>query len=244
MLDSLLTIAQLAGIITPNDGLCHMAKDGNYTHYHLLDYPSMHQIAEKGNRFNIIFTVAEKVKPTYEILAKIIGNTARVELLTDDGDAIVKLIRDVYNNIRSFVELKVEKTPDNVEVELFSECLNQKLIKTSRCDYTSNKESITFKARIRLKSCPESSKANNVTIRIGLANNADENVEINLQMMCQCECDSTVDRNSRHCSGHGSHVCGICQCYGRRSGNDCSCDPEQPIDPKDPNKNCRAPSNM
>ena len=232
---------QLAGIITPNDGQCHMS-NGQYTHYHLLDYPSMHQIAEKGNRFNIMFTVAERVKPTYEILRNIIGSTSQVAKLNDDDDSVVNLIKGVYNNIRSSVELKVEKIPDNIVVELYSQCQNKELSKTSKCDYTSNKESIMFKARIQLKSCPESGKPTNAVIRIGLANNANENIEINLNMLCQCNCEKNVERNSRICSGQGSYSCGTCECYGKRSGVDCSCDPDEPIDPKDPTKSCRAPS--
>ena len=40
---------KLGGIVTPNDGICHMDEKGVYTHSSLQDYPSVSQINHKVN---------------------------------------------------------------------------------------------------------------------------------------------------------------------------------------------------
>jgi hypothetical protein len=43
---------KLGGIVTPNDGLCHMDEKGVYTHSSIQDYPSVSQINHKVPGFN------------------------------------------------------------------------------------------------------------------------------------------------------------------------------------------------
>jgi protocadherin alpha len=141
----------------------------NYTHWQILDYPSMHHIAEKvrDNKFNIVFSVDEKVKQIYDTLAKIIGTTARIADLKDDDNTIVQLIDDVYKSIRSSVEMRIEKIPDNINIELFSSCMNRNYIKTSKCTFK-GKPTITFDAKISMNSCPKDKSMWNQTIKIGI----------------------------------------------------------------------------
>ncbi len=43
---------KLGGIVTPNDGHCHMDEKGVYTHSSLQDYPSVSQINHKVGTTN------------------------------------------------------------------------------------------------------------------------------------------------------------------------------------------------
>ena len=43
---------KLGGIVTPNDGACHMDEKGLYTHSELQDYPSVSQINHKENHYS------------------------------------------------------------------------------------------------------------------------------------------------------------------------------------------------
>ncbi|CAG2117865.1 unnamed protein product, partial [Medioppia subpectinata] len=235
---------KLAGILVPNDGECHMSGH-NYSHYHVLDYPSMHQIAEKvrENKFNIVFTVTNKVRPIYETLANIIGSTARVDTLQDeDSTTIINLIDKVYSDIRSSVELRVERMSDFIEIDLYSKCENKTEFKTNKCTFKGRPD-ITFYANIRLKSCPKDRSLWDQKIKIGLAN-INESVEIDLRMDCECECERAdkIAKNSAECHNAGTFACGICAaCNGNRTGDQCECDPEKPIDPKDPEAHCKHP---
>ncbi|XP_054158401.1 integrin beta-PS-like [Oppia nitens] len=235
---------KLAGIVTPNDGQCHM-KDNNYTHYHLLDYPSMYQIAEKvrENKFNIVFTVTNKVQPIYRTLVDIIGSNARLDTLQDTNSrAIVELIDKVYSDIRSSVELRVEPfvSTNVIDVELLSNCNKGALRRTNNCTFQ-GMPAITFSARIGLKECPKDRSQWNQKLKIGLAN-VNESVEIDLEMLCECDCERPdhAVRDSPECSNKGTFACGICvECYDNRIGKQCDCDPGRPVNPSDPEAQCK-----
>jgi protocadherin alpha len=59
---------RLGGILTPNDGLCHLDEDGYYTKSTEQDYPSIAQIHKtiKDNKVNMIFAVTKNNKNLYE----------------------------------------------------------------------------------------------------------------------------------------------------------------------------------
>jgi integrin beta 1 len=88
---------KLAGIITPNDGLCHM-KNNEYTHGDRLDYPSISQInlKVKQQAINIIFAVTEKQFEIYKKLSELIEGSSSA-VLSNDSSNIVELVRDEYN---------------------------------------------------------------------------------------------------------------------------------------------------
>ena len=76
--------------------------------------------------------------------------------------------------------------------------------------------------------------------------NINESVEIDLQMLCECECEKPhkIVKNSAECHNAGTFACGICAaCNGNRTGAQCECDPEKPIDPKDPDAHCKHKGN-
>lgn len=88
---------KLGGVITPNDGECHM-EGNNYTYSSIQDYPSISQInlKVKENAINIIFAVTQSQHETYSKLSKHIEGSSSA-VLSDDSSNVVDLVRDEYN---------------------------------------------------------------------------------------------------------------------------------------------------
>lgn len=88
---------KLGGVITPNDGLCHMEND-QYTYSTVQDYPSISQInlKVKENSINVIFAVTTSQYDVYKKLSKHIEGSSSA-VLSDDSSNIVQLVQDEYN---------------------------------------------------------------------------------------------------------------------------------------------------
>lgn len=90
-------ILQLGGVITPNDGQCHLNGGGEYTHSTILDYPSISQVnwKVKQNSINVIFAVTQQQIGVYDKLSKHIeGSTSAV--LSEDSSNVVELVKKEY----------------------------------------------------------------------------------------------------------------------------------------------------
>lgn len=88
---------KLGGVITPNDGMCHM-QNGRYTHSEIQDYPSISQInlKVKEHKINLIFAVTAQEHHVYKELSQHVeGSTSAV--LSEDSSNIVDLVRDEYS---------------------------------------------------------------------------------------------------------------------------------------------------
>lgn len=101
---------KLGGVITPNDGLCHMSQN-MYTHSTIQDYPSISQInlKVKEHSINIIFAVTAQQHEVYQKLSEHIEGSSS-DILSDDSSNIVDLVRNEYkvsDSNRSFSILKL-----------------------------------------------------------------------------------------------------------------------------------------
>jgi integrin beta 1 len=88
---------KLGGVITPNDGECHM-EDNEYSHSKIQDYPSISQInlKVKENAINIIFAVTQSQHEVYNKLSSHIEGSSSA-VLSEDSSNVVELVRDEYN---------------------------------------------------------------------------------------------------------------------------------------------------
>lgn len=87
---------KLGGVLTPNDGACHMNQD-LYTHSSIQDYPSVAHInyVAKKHAANIIFAVTKEKQEIYKKLSENIKGSSVVVLSYDSSD-VVEIIRDEY----------------------------------------------------------------------------------------------------------------------------------------------------
>jgi len=65
---------RLGGLVTPNDGLCHLNASGFYTHSRTLDYPSVAHVNHlaKKHSVNIIWAVTEDQLALYSGLQGVV----------------------------------------------------------------------------------------------------------------------------------------------------------------------------
>lgn len=216
---------KLAGIVTPNDGKCHLDGNGMYTESTEQDYPSISQINQKAqeHHVNIIFAVTANQVHIYEKLTPLIEGSSAGKL-DNDSSNIVQLIETQYQEITSEIELKDNAT-SHVELTYHSACVNDKRKETNICKGLKVGSTVNFDIKIEVKSCPKRASEYNQTIQVypvGL----NEALLIDLEIVCECECEKpwNIEEHSPKCSGFGNLVCGICVCDPFRYGKHCECD--------------------
>lgn len=230
---------KLAGIVTPNDGQCHVdSATGYYTESTEQDYPSVSQINQKAqeHHVNIIFAVTANQVHIYEKLTPLIEGSSAGKL-DNDSSNIVQLIEQQYQSITEEIELKDNAT-SHVQLTYHSGCVNEKRKETNVCRGLKVGSTVSFDIDIEVKSCPKRPSEYNQTIQIypvGL----NEALLIDLEIVCECDCEKpwNIEEHSPKCSNHGNLVCGICVCDPFRYGRYCECDVKE-SDPAKDSLNC------
>lgn len=225
---------KLAGIVTPNDGKCHL-ENGMYTQSTEQDYPSISQINQKAqeHHVNIIFAATDNQVHIYKKLTPLIEGSSAGKL-DNDSSNIVQLIEEQYRGISSEIELKDNAT-NHVQLTYHSACVNDKRKETNMCKGLKVGSTITFDIDIEVKTCPKNKNEYNQTIQIypvGL----NENLLIDLEIVCDCDCEKpwNIEVDSKLCSdGAGDLVCGICVCDPFRYGKHCECNAKESDPAKD-----------
>lgn len=89
---------KLGGVVTPNDGKCHLDSRGVYTQSKYQDYPSISQVnlKVKQNAINVIFAVTSSQSKVYEKLSKHVEGSSSA-ILSEDSSNVVELVRDEYS---------------------------------------------------------------------------------------------------------------------------------------------------
>ncbi len=216
---------KLAGIIEPNDGICHLDKHTRrYTYGLLQDYPSIGEINYQisQNNVNLIFAVVKDQADLYKKLSEMIEGSFVGEL-DDESSNIVKLVVDIYKTIAKKIVFAAEALPDGVEIKFFSKCQNDSLVETNSCDGLRIKERVDFEVEITLIRCPL--KGQSLKPVIINAQGIGERVVVHLEPICECECESKGESEplSESCNSRGKIVCGICECDSLYYGNKCEC---------------------
>lgn len=220
---------KLGGVVVPNDGLCHLNSKGHYTKSTEQDYPSISHINKvvTDNSMNVIFAVTQPYLSTYQRLNREI-TASYSSTLNSDSSNIVQLIVDQYQKISSTVELKDNST-ENVKVTYYSRCLNTggPLQKTNICNNLKTGTTVEFFITVEVTSCPTNPKDRKqvfVISPLGL----NETLTVDLEMICECDCEQTKETNSGVCTNVGTYVCGICDCPSDKIGEYCECDQNAP----------------
>ncbi|ERL93211.1 hypothetical protein D910_10507, partial [Dendroctonus ponderosae] len=219
---------KLGGIVKPNDGSCHLSREGYYSESSYQDYPSIEQInlAVKKNAINVIFAVTGNTIGVYEQLAKHIEG-ASVAKLEKDSSNIVELIKEQYEQISSSVEMK-HNASSAVSIRFFTNCLNASgtVVNTNKCGNIKVGDVINFKIDIEVLKCPKERKDRFQTIQIYPVG-INESLIIDLEMLCECNCEKPGDKyyqeNAPACGLHGTYKCGICDCNPGAFGRHCEC---------------------
>lgn len=213
---------RLGGIYLPNDGRCHLNKEGLYEKSNVFDYPSVGHLANVLFASNIqpIFAVTANTLQAYQELSNLIPKSTVGEL-KDDSSNVIQLITDAYNNLSSTINLQHFKLPQGLDISYDSSCgngitLNQK---QGECSGVKIKEQVTFNVTLTAKQCLESKQSFHIR-PLGFS----EELQIEVETLCDCDCGDVI-LNADYCSnGSGNLSCGICSCDAKHLGRLCECD--------------------
>jgi len=218
---------KLAGILTPNDGTCHLNDTGNgsgyYTHGELLDYPSISHISSvaQSSNYIIIFAVIKKYKEIYEALTQRISGSY-VDILTKDGENIINIVENKYEEITTSIKVSSSTTGKEVGVKFFTDCNVGPESLSNQCNNIPLGTPVQFTAEVNISKCLDTPQT--ITIfPVGL----NENLTITIESACECACSmpGSADyvEDAAECSHAGALVCGQCQCDQDHYGAVCEC---------------------
>ncbi|KAL0627329.1 LOW QUALITY PROTEIN: Integrin beta-1 [Plecturocebus cupreus] len=229
---------KLGGIVLPNDGQCHL-ENNVYTMSHYYDYPSIAHLVQKLSENNIqtIFAVTEEFQPVYKELKNLIPKSA-VGTLSANSSNVIQLIIDAYNSLSSEVILENGKLSEGVTISYKSYCkngVNGTGENGRKCSNISIGDEVQFEISITSNKCP---KKDSDTFKIRPLGFTEE-VEVILQYICECECQSEGIPGSPKChEGNGTFECGACRCNEGRVGRHCECSTDE-VNSEDMDAYCR-----
>jgi len=221
---------KLGGIVKPNDGFCHMDSKGVYTHSTLQDYPSVAQINHivKENSVNMIFAVTDEQLHIYKLLANAVEGSSAGRLSADSSN-VVELVQSQYEAITSTIEMKDNAT-GMVKVSYWSSCIGGgPPQRTNKCSGLKVGTKVGFTAKIEVIKCPKDPREWKQIFQIYPVG-INESVLVDLEMICQCDCEKKgnmgYEEHSPLCNGVGTYKCGICECPPDFFGRKCECSAE------------------
>ncbi|XP_029912834.1 integrin beta-3a [Myripristis murdjan] len=213
---------RIAGIVQPNDGLCHLDGENNYDKSSSLDYPSIALMNDKlsANNINLIFAVTEDVEPLFKNYSELMPGTTVGKLSRDSGN-VIQLIKDAYARIRSKVELELQDVPEELSLSFNATCLNGEIIPGLKsCSGLKIGDTVSFSVEAKLRGCPKD-KSRTFTIKPQGFKDA---LSITVDFACECDCEARAVPDSPVCNnGNGTHKCGVCECHPGRLGPHCEC---------------------
>ncbi|KAI4575012.1 hypothetical protein MJG53_002943 [Ovis ammon polii x Ovis aries] len=213
--------SKLAGIVIPNDGLCHLDSKNEYSMSTILEYPTIGQLIDKlvQNNVLLIFAVTQEQVHLYENYAKLIPG-ATVGVLQKDSGNILQLIISAYEELRSEVELEVLGDTEGLNLSFTAICNSGvPFPHQKKCSHMKVGDTASFNVTVSLPNCERRSR--HVILKpVGLG----DALEILVSPECSCDCQKEVEVNSSKCSnGNGSFQCGVCACNPGHVGHHCEC---------------------
>ncbi|XP_049978042.1 integrin beta-1 [Alexandromys fortis] len=200
---------KLGGIVLPNDGQCHLE--------------------------NNVYTMSHYYVSTE--LKNLIPKSA-VGTLSGNSSNVIQLIIDAYNSLSSEVILENSKLPEGVTINYKSYCkngVNGTGENGRKCSNISIGDEVQFEISITANKCPNKESE---TIKIKPLGFTEE-VEVVLQFICKCNCQSHGIPASPKChEGNGTFECGACRCNEGRVGRHCECSTDE-VNSEDMDAYCR-----
>uniref|UniRef100_A0A0N5AQW1 Integrin beta n=1 Tax=Syphacia muris TaxID=451379 RepID=A0A0N5AQW1_9BILA len=221
---------RLAGVVMPNDGKCHLDKDGYYTKSSEQDYPSIALLHQKilERKANLIFAVTSANQKLYSQLKEALPDVgSSVGVLANDSKNIIELIATEYNKIsQEIIMVDNANASQGLHLSYKTKCLGVGSIvknnfQTNICNGIKVGDEVTFKLTLEVTHCVDQ---RDFVLKIG-PSGLDEVLIVNVHVQCDCDCENkNIVRNAKECNGKGDLVCGVCKCHGTNIGRFCECD--------------------
>ncbi|EFX68653.1 hypothetical protein DAPPUDRAFT_301280 [Daphnia pulex] len=180
----------LGGILTPNDGKCHL-NGIDYGFGLLHDYPSLGQISRLVQELsmNIIFAVTADVAKAYQAFQPLVRGSS-VGVMSKDSSNVVTLVEEQYKLITSSVELR-DNANNGVKLRYFTNCLDKdsSVRETASCDKLKVGSLIKYNITIEIDQCPAGKSTHRQTVVVSPVGLTDSLV-IDLEIECdECPCE-------------------------------------------------------
>ncbi|KAM3595753.1 uncharacterized protein V6R79_002292 [Siganus canaliculatus] len=199
--------SRLAGIVTPNDGLCHL-ENNVYTGSTKMDHPSLGQLSDKLLENNIysIFAVEKQQYQWYEELVKLLPGTHLGKLGVFQAPNLIELVVDAYKRLLSEVEVSVsveDKAVSRYWVSVSPLCPDGSTAKGRSCSGVQPNQMVYFNITIGMSSCPDTGEDEDVTVMVRPVG-YNESTVVRIHSKCRCSCGSAKscsDDIQASCSG-------------------------------------------
>ncbi|CAK9831191.1 Integrin beta-PS [Anthophora retusa] len=219
---------KLAGIIEPNDCLCHLDEQGFYTYSLLQDYPSIAQINKMARErsMNIIFAVPSHKNKTYHLLSRRISGS-RIGIIGENSENVVALVRGEYEKLVNCITM-TDNAPSIIDVKYFSRCLDEKaeLKERQECGGLRVGNVVEFEVVLQATECPENPNEWQKSMQIK-PRGINESLTIEVNITCDCPCERPgypgYTAAAKDCRENGFLACGICFCNDGFYGKQCEC---------------------
>lgn len=219
--------SKMAGIVTPNDGQCHLNNDNEYYMSTAQEYPTLGQLIDKvvENNILLIFAVTEEQINNYKNYANLIPG-ATVGVLAKDSRNVLELIVTAYKELRSEIELEVLGDTEELQMSFTAMCPNGTVAPDmKRCSKVKPGETVVFNVTVELPGCLSAPRHFSLK-PVGLQ----DVLDIELDSLCSCDCGPPPEGNSSQCTaGQGAFQCGVCVCQPGFMGVNCECNEESAL---------------
>ncbi|XP_061743300.1 integrin beta-6 isoform X1 [Nerophis ophidion] len=219
--------SKMAGIVVPNDGLCHLDANNQYYKSTLQEYPTLGQLIDKvvENNILLVFAVTQEKKLNYQNYASLIPGATVGEVASDSRN-ILELILTAYKELRSEIELEVIGDTEELRMSFTAICPNGSVsTDLKRCSHVKPGDTVVFNVSVELPECFAGSRRFSFK-PVGLQ----DTLDVDLESRCSCRCPQPLSTNSSRCAeGQGTFRCGVCACQAGFLGARCECNEDNVV---------------
>ncbi|XP_077347375.1 integrin beta-8 [Lithobates pipiens] len=228
--------SKLAGIVTPNDGNCHL-KDNVYTRATDMEHPSLGMLGQRlvDNHIYGMFAVQGKAFNWYKDLMPLLPGTIAKQFDATASD-INNLVVEAYKALVSEMKIQVYNPMKGISVNITAICPDgNRHSGVEGCHNVKNNDKVLFNVTITMENCDVEGGHNYIVLKpIGF----NETVKIKIHRTCTCQCNSPLRqkcitevhpdcpgapcRDGNCSSGEHAHLSGTCkhspnepECSGR-----------------------------
>ncbi|XP_034096678.1 LOW QUALITY PROTEIN: integrin beta-8 [Gymnodraco acuticeps] len=197
--------SRVAGIVTPNDGLCHL-ENNVYTGSTRQDHPSVGQLSDKllENHMYLIFAVEKQQYKWYEALVHLLPGSYLGRLGLFQAPNLIELVVDAYKKLLSEVSISVsveDKAVSRYWVSVSPLCPNGSMVKDQSCSGVQPDQTVYFNITIGMHSCPDNGEDEDVKVVVRPVG-YNESTVVRIHSKCACSCGST-----RRCNDETQSPC-------------------------------------
>lgn len=216
--------SRLAGIVTPNDGLCHL-ENNVYVASTEMDHPSLGQLSDKllENHIYSIFAIEKQQYQWYEELVRLLPGTYLGKLGLFQASSLIELVVGAYKRLLSEVSVSVsldDRASSRFWVSVSPLCPNGSTVNQQSCSGVQPGQTVYFNITVGMNSCPGDDKDEEVSLTVRPVGYNESSV-IRIHSKCSCHCES-----AGLCHNSGQSLCAKRNQEQRDSSLDLSCQSE------------------